>query len=74
MLLRGLALFTLGGFDCAVSGSLNLLLLARFVQGAGAASGMALAMATVKDIFARTKAQGRLAVITVVTNVAPMLV
>jgi MFS transporter, DHA1 family, multidrug resistance protein len=73
MLLLGLALFTLGGFACALAGSLNLLLLARFVQGAGAGSGMSLAMAMVRDLFAGKKAQGRLAVITVVTNVAPMI-
>jgi MFS transporter, DHA1 family, multidrug resistance protein len=73
MLLLGLALFTLGGFACAASGSLDLLLLARFVQGAGAGSGMSLAMAMVRDLFVGKKAQGRLAVITVVTNTAPMI-
>ncbi len=73
MLLLGLLLFTLGGFACAVSGTLNLLLLARFVQGAGAGSGMTLAMAMVRDLFVGKQAQGRLAVITVVTNVAPMI-
>jgi DHA1 family bicyclomycin/chloramphenicol resistance-like MFS transporter len=73
MLILGLALFTLGGFACAVSGTLNLLLLARFVQGAGAGSGMTLAMAMVRDLFVGKKAQGRLAVITVVTNAAPMI-
>jgi len=73
MLILGLALFTLGGLACAVAGTLNLLLLARFVQGAGAGSGMTLAMAMVRDLFTGKKAQGRLAVITVVTNVAPMI-
>jgi DHA1 family bicyclomycin/chloramphenicol resistance-like MFS transporter len=73
MLLLGLTLFTLGGFACTFSSSLNLLLLARFVQGAGAGSGMTLAMAMVRDLFVGKKAQGRLAVITVVTNVAPMI-
>jgi DHA1 family bicyclomycin/chloramphenicol resistance-like MFS transporter len=73
MLTLGLALFTLGGLACAVSGSLNTLLLARFIQGAGAGSGMTLAMAMVRDLFAGKKAQGRLAVITVVTNAAPMV-
>jgi MFS transporter, DHA1 family, multidrug resistance protein len=73
MLIIGLALFTLGGFASAASGTLNLLLLARFVQGAGAGSGMTLAMAMVRDLFTGKKAQGRLAVITVVTNAAPMI-
>jgi DHA1 family bicyclomycin/chloramphenicol resistance-like MFS transporter len=73
LLTLGLALFTLGGLACAVSGSLNTLLLARFIQGAGAGSGMTLAMAMVRDLFAGKKAQGRLAVITVVTNAAPMV-
>jgi MFS transporter, DHA1 family, multidrug resistance protein len=73
MLLLCLLLFTLEGFTCAVSGTLNLLLLARFVQGAGGGSGMTLAMAMVRDLFVGQKAQGRLAVITVVTNVARMI-
>jgi DHA1 family bicyclomycin/chloramphenicol resistance-like MFS transporter len=73
MLILGLALFTLGGLACALAGTLNLLLLARFVQGAGAGSGMTLAMAMVRDLFVGKKAQGRLAVITVVTNTAPMI-
>jgi MFS transporter, DHA1 family, multidrug resistance protein len=73
MLLLGLTLFTLGGFACAVSGSLYLLLPARFVQGAGAGSGMSLAMAMVRNLFVGKKAQGRLAVVTVVTNSAPMI-
>jgi DHA1 family bicyclomycin/chloramphenicol resistance-like MFS transporter len=73
MLIIGLTLFTLGGLACTVSGSLNILLLARFVQGAGAGSGMTLAMAMVRDLFIGKKAQDRLAVITVVTNVAPMI-
>jgi MFS transporter, DHA1 family, multidrug resistance protein len=73
MLIIGLALFTLGGLACAVSASQDFLLFARFVQGAGAGSGMSLAMAMVRDLFAGKKAQGRLAVITVVTNVAPMI-
>jgi MFS transporter, DHA1 family, multidrug resistance protein len=73
MLLLSLLLFTLGGLTCATSDSLKLLLTARFVQGAGAGSGMSLAMAMVRDLFVGKKAQGRLAVITVVTNVAPMI-
>lgn len=35
----------------ALSGLLKLLLIARFVQGAGAGSGMTLAMAMVRDLF-----------------------
>ncbi len=73
LLILGLALFTLGGLACAVSGSLDILLLARFIQGAGAGSGMTLAMAMVRDLFVGKTAQGRMAVITVVTNAAPMI-
>jgi DHA1 family bicyclomycin/chloramphenicol resistance-like MFS transporter len=73
MLILGLALFTLGALASSAAGTLNLLLLARFVQGAGAGSGMTLAMAMVRDLFVGKRAQGRLAVITVVTNVAPMI-
>jgi DHA1 family bicyclomycin/chloramphenicol resistance-like MFS transporter len=73
MLLVGLALFAVGGLAASVAPSIGLLLAARLLQGAGAGAGMTLAMAIVRDLFEGRVAQSRLAVITVVSNVAPIV-
>ncbi len=73
LLLIGLALFTAGGLATTVTPSIGMLLVARLVQGAGAGAGMTLAMAMVRDLFEGRTAQSRLAVITVVANVAPIV-
>jgi MFS transporter, DHA1 family, multidrug resistance protein len=73
MLLVGLALFTLGGIGATAAGSMPMLLLARLVQGAGAGAGMTLAFAIVRDLFEGRLAQSRLALITMVANVAPIV-
>jgi DHA1 family bicyclomycin/chloramphenicol resistance-like MFS transporter len=73
LLLIGLGLFALGGLAATAAPSIELLLAARLVQGVGAGAGMTLAMAIVRDLFEGRAAQSRLAVITVVTNVAPIV-
>jgi len=73
LLLTGLALFALGGLAAAAAPSIDLLLAARLVQGAGAGAGMTLAMAMVRDLLEGRAAQSRLAIITVVGNVAPIV-
>lgn len=72
-LLTGLLLFFLASLACAATPSIWLLLLARVVQGAGAGAGMTLAFAMVRDLFEGQAAQSRMAVITIVANVAPIL-
>jgi MFS transporter, DHA1 family, multidrug resistance protein len=73
LLLIGLCLFTVGGLAATTTPSIGVLLAARLVQGAGAGAGMTLAMAMVRDLFEGRVAQSRLAVITVVANVAPIV-
>jgi MFS transporter, DHA1 family, multidrug resistance protein len=73
VLLAGLVLFTLGGVGASLAASITLLLGARLVQGAGAGAGMTLAFAIVRDLFEGRAAQSRLALITVVANVAPIV-
>ncbi|KQM99382.1 multidrug effflux MFS transporter [Sphingomonas sp. Leaf25] len=73
MLMVGLVLFVIGGFAATIASSMPLLLAARLVQGAGAGAGMTIAMAIVRDLFKGRAAQTRLAVITIVANVAPIL-
>ncbi|MGE4483447.1 Bcr/CflA family efflux MFS transporter [Acidocella sp.] len=73
VLLGGLSLFALGGVGAALANSMPLLLAARLVQGAGAGVGMTLAFAMVRDLFDGAIAHARLALITMVANVAPIL-
>jgi DHA1 family bicyclomycin/chloramphenicol resistance-like MFS transporter len=73
LLLLGLALFTLGGIAATTASSITMLLGARLLQGAGAGAGMTLAFAMVQDLFEGRAAQTRLAVITVVANLAPIV-
>jgi MFS transporter, DHA1 family, multidrug resistance protein len=73
LLLIGLGLFAVGGLAASAAPSIEWLLAARLVQGAGAGAGMTLAMAIVRDLFEGRAAQSRLAVITVVSNVAPIV-
>ncbi|WP_213880876.1 multidrug effflux MFS transporter [Pseudomonas sp. dw_358] len=73
LLLLGLVLFTVGGLCAALAPSMTLLLSARLLQGLGAGAGMTLAMAMVRDAFEGTRVHQRLAVITVVANVAPII-
>ncbi|HWK45455.1 MAG TPA: multidrug effflux MFS transporter [Stellaceae bacterium] len=73
VLLVGLGLFTLGGVAATGAMSITMLLGARLLQGAGAGVGMTLAFAIVRDVFEGKAARTRLALITVVANVAPIV-
>ena len=72
-LLLGLALFTAGGIVSALAPGIAVLLGARLVQGIGAGAGMTIALAIVRDLFEGHAMQHRLAAITVVANVAPIV-
>jgi DHA1 family bicyclomycin/chloramphenicol resistance-like MFS transporter len=73
LLVVGLVLFALGGVLATVAPNMTVLLIARLLQGLGAGAGMTLAMAMVRDSFEGRTAQSRLAVITVVANLAPIV-
>ena len=73
LLLLGLAIFTGGGALAALAPSIGALLSARFAQGLGAGAGMTLALAIVRDRFEGEAMQRRIASITVVANVAPIV-
>jgi MFS transporter, DHA1 family, multidrug resistance protein len=72
-LLLGLVLFTAGGILSALAPGISVLLGARLVQGIGAGAGMTVALAIVRDLFEGNAMQHRLAAITVVANVAPIV-
>ncbi|GGD70286.1 multidrug effflux MFS transporter [Caballeronia grimmiae] len=73
LLFLGLVIFTVGGVLAACAPSICVLLLARFVQGLGAGSGMTIALAIVRDLFEGEAMQRRIGSITVVANVAPIV-
>jgi DHA1 family bicyclomycin/chloramphenicol resistance-like MFS transporter len=73
LLLSGLLLFAVAGLICALSPSLTVLIIARFVQGIGASVGPVLARAIVRDCYSQREASGVLSQITQVMIVAPLL-
>ncbi|MCY0385936.1 multidrug effflux MFS transporter [Robbsia sp. Bb-Pol-6] len=72
-LLLGLALFTGGGLLAMLAPGIGVLLVARLIQGLGAGAGMTIALAIVRDRFDGAAMQQRIAAITVVANVAPIV-
>lgn len=72
-LLLGLAFFTGGGLLAGLAPTISELLFARFAQGLGAGAGMTIALAIVRDRFEGAAMQRRIAAITVVANVAPIV-
>ncbi|MFC3607260.1 multidrug effflux MFS transporter [Stutzerimonas tarimensis] len=73
MLLGGLGLFTLGSIACMLAESIPVLLVFRFLQAFGAASGMVLGRAVVRDTFSNVEATRVLALMGSILAVAPAL-
>jgi DHA1 family bicyclomycin/chloramphenicol resistance-like MFS transporter len=73
VLVAGLVLFTIGGLGATAAGSIGVLLGVRLLQGLGAGVGMTLAFAMIRDVFEGHAAQRRLAVTTIVGNIAPIV-
>jgi len=73
VLIGGILLFILGSGLCAVSTSISLLLAARAIQGAGAASAASLSLALSKDLYEGADRQRILAYIGVIMAFCPML-
>ena len=73
VMLVGLVLFIVGSVMCAVAPSIGLLILGRIVQAAGAAAGMVIARAIVRDLYERERAASMIAYLTMAMVVAPML-
>ena len=73
VLVAGLALFTVAGFVCAGSTSLQMLVAFRFVQGMGASVGPVVARAIVRDRFDARRSAAVLSQMTQVMIVAPLL-
>jgi DHA1 family bicyclomycin/chloramphenicol resistance-like MFS transporter len=73
ILLVGLSLFAASGFAAAFAPTLGAALLARFFQGAGAGAGNAMMFAIVRDCFEGDTARTKLAYVSMVLGVAPMV-
>ncbi|WP_372670512.1 multidrug effflux MFS transporter [Amycolatopsis kentuckyensis] len=72
-LLAGLVLYIVGSGLCAVSPDAWLLVAARLVQAVGAAAGIVIARATVRDLFSGTAMTKFFSTLMLVSGLAPIL-
>ena len=73
VVLAGFSVFIIGSVLSALAPSIGLLIAARIIQSAGAAAGMVLARAIVRDLYDRDMAASVIAYLTMAMVVAPML-
>lgn len=73
VMIAGLAMFALGSVIGALAPSLTVLVIGRVLQAAGAAAGMVMSRAMVRDLFERERAAQILAYVVTTQVVAPML-
>jgi DHA1 family bicyclomycin/chloramphenicol resistance-like MFS transporter len=73
VLLFGLVLYTVAGFACALTTSIEVLIAARFVQGMGCCVGPILSRAIVRDHFGGARSVQALSAITIVFALAPLV-
>lgn len=69
----GLGIYVLASIGCALSGSVENLIIMRFLQAIGGCAGMVAAQAMVRDIFPITKTAQVLALLILVIAVSPMI-
>ena len=73
VLLVALAVYMLAGVAAATAPSMRVLLAARLLQGAGAAGGPVMAFAIIRDLFEGPAARARLATVSLVFSLAPVI-
>ena len=73
VVLVGISIFIVGSLFSALAPTIGLLIAARIIQSAGAAAGMVLARAIVRDLYDRERAASVIAYLTMAMVVAPML-
>jgi len=69
----GLALFTLASVGCALATDIHTLIALRFVQGLGAAAGMVIPRAVVRDLHTGNEAARLMSLLMLVFSVSPLL-
>jgi DHA1 family bicyclomycin/chloramphenicol resistance-like MFS transporter len=72
-LYAGLALFLLASIGCALATDIHTLVALRFVQGLGAAAGMAIPRAVVRDLHTGPEAARLMSLLMLVFSVSPIL-
>lgn len=73
VLLGGVTLYLFGSLACALAATIEWLIAARFLQAIGACSGVVLARAVVRDIYAPERAASVLAYIGSAMAIAPLI-
>lgn len=73
VVIAGLVIFVIGSVLSSIAPSIGLLIAARIVQSAGAAAGMVLARAIIRDLYDREQAASAIAYLTMAMVVAPMM-
>ncbi len=69
----GTIIFTVAGIACSLSTSIEMMLLGRFIQGAGASAGVVVSRAIVRDIASGNEAASLMSVMVMIFTAAPML-
>lgn len=72
-LVFGLVLFAVASVGCALATDIHTLIVLRFVQGLGAAAGMAIPRAIVRDLHTGTDAARLMSLLMLVFSVSPIL-
>ena len=73
VMLLGLSIALVGSVFCFLANTIELLILGRFIQAFGAAVGLVLARAIVRDVYGAQEAARVIATLVMVMVVAPML-
>jgi DHA1 family bicyclomycin/chloramphenicol resistance-like MFS transporter len=73
VLYTGVGIFVLAGIASALAGDIELILIARFIQGVGASVGVVVSRAIVRDITSGKQAARMLSVMVMIFTAAPML-
>lgn len=73
VVIAGLLIFVIGSALSAIASTIGLLIAARIIQSSGAAAGMVLARAIIRDLYDRDQAASAIAYLTMAMVVAPMM-
>lgn len=73
MIYTGLVIYIIASLGCALAGSAAQLVAWRFAQGIGGSIGMVIGLAIVRDLFKGREAAKLVALIMIVTGVAPII-
>ncbi|KUJ81541.1 Bcr/CflA family drug resistance efflux transporter [Microbulbifer flavimaris] len=69
----GLGLFAAASIGCALATSIEWLIALRFLQGIGAAAGMSIPRAVIRDCYTGTRATRLMTTVMLVISISPML-